>query len=90
MPLIELEPPTTLPRGTGILRSRMCFCGVEYRPQSTLALILGSACIGPIMPGFLTRNCSSLLPASSTITLAPDWASRPAIAAPELPEPTTT
>jgi len=53
-------------------------------------LIFGSACIGPIIPGFLTRNCSSLLPASSTMTLAPDCASRPASAAPELPEPTTT
>jgi hypothetical protein len=42
------------------------------------------------MPGFLTSRLPSALPASSTITLAPDSASRPAIAAPELPEPTTT
>ena len=55
-----------------------------------MALILGSACIGPIIPGFFTRNFSSDLPASSTITLAPDSASRPAIVAPELPDPTTT
>jgi hypothetical protein len=53
-------------------------------------LICGTECIGPIMPGFFTRNCSSLLPASSTITLAPLCARRPAMAAPELPEPTTT
>jgi len=53
-------------------------------------LISGTACIGPIMPGFLTRIFSSVLPASSTITLAPLSARRPAIAAPELPEPTTT
>ncbi len=55
-----------------------------------MALIFGSACIGPIIPGFFTRNLSSDFPASSTITLAPDSASRPARAAPELPEPTTT
>jgi hypothetical protein len=53
-------------------------------------LIWGTACIGPIIPGFFTRNCSSDLPASSTITLAPDSAKRPATAAPALPEPTTT
>jgi hypothetical protein len=53
-------------------------------------LICGTACIGPIIPGFFTRYCSSLFPASNTITLAPDCASLPATAAPELPEPTTT
>jgi hypothetical protein len=53
-------------------------------------LISGTECIGPIIPGFLRRNFSSVLPASTTITLAPDSASRPAIAAPELPDPTTT
>jgi hypothetical protein len=42
------------------------------------------------MPGFLVRNFSSDLPASSTMTFAPDWARRPAMVAPEEPEPTTT
>jgi hypothetical protein len=51
---------------------------------------LGSACIGPIIPGILVSICSSDFPASRRITLAPDWASRAATIEPELPDPTTT
>ena len=29
MPLIELEPPSTLPRVWGMVRSQACFCGVD-------------------------------------------------------------
>ena len=93
MPLIEDEPPSTLPRVIGMTRSRAALCGTDLYPQSTSFFSCGVESIAATAPGsssrFLIPKAVSLPPASITITLAPLSASLRAVAQPALPAPTT-
>jgi hypothetical protein len=90
MPLTELDPPSTLPRTCGICRPSAEACGVVVKPQSNRFLICGTECMTATRPGVRTILDRSAPPASSSTTLAPDAASRPATMQPDEPAPTTT
>ena len=87
MPLIEPEPPSTLPRGTGIRRPSSFGCGVVVNPQfRRFVAIAAPTSAGAWMKGWLSSP-----PASSTQTRVPgSSAKRPASAQPPVPAPTIT
>jgi len=86
MPLIEPDPPSTRPRGTGMRRPSMPGCGsVAKRQLRWLVPIAAATAAGTLMKGWLSRP-----PASSRHTVR--FASsdrRAASAAPAVPPPTT-
>ena len=86
MPLIELEPPMTRPRGHSMRRSPVPFSGSVVKFQLTSGLRISER-----MPaGIWIIGCQSLGPASSRITDAPVSDRRDATTQPAEPAPTTT
>ena len=86
MPLIEPEPPSTRPRGTGMERPFMPGWGTVEKRQLSFAVPMAAA----TPAGILMKGWLSLPPASSRQTV---WRGssdrRAASAAPAVPPPTT-
>ena len=87
MPLMELEPPSTLPRGMGILRLAVPSSGVVSKHQFTLGRsIIFQKPTGTWMSGLQSRP-----PASNSSTVwRPLAVRRLASTQPAEPAPTTT
>ena len=84
IPLTELEPPSTLPRGMSSRRPLQPGCGTVVYAQSS-----GLPQSSQSRPGSWIAGFSSIPPASITHTRAPASTRRRATTAPPLPEPTT-
>ena len=86
MPLMELEPPSTLPLGMGILRPWVFDSGSVSKHQFTL----GRSIICQNPPGMWMRGLQSRPPASSSSTeLRESALNRFASTQPAEPAPTT-
>ncbi len=86
MPLMEEDPPSTLPEGKNIGRPFKPGTGSDFRNQVVFGLVSrwGKS------TGICIKGCKSLPPASSKQTVVrPSSDKRPATAAPPDPEPIT-
>ena len=86
MPLIELEPPMTRPRGHSMRRSPVPFSGSVVKFQLTSGLRISDR----IPAGMWIIGCQSVGPASSSTTDAPVSLRRAATVQPAEPAPKTT
>jgi len=87
MPLIEDDPPITLPRGTASRRPFRCGSGSVRNPQSYSGMFIGIEKAA----GIWISGPMSLPPRSSTMTACrPSALSRSASTQPAEPAPTMT
>ena len=88
MPLMEPEPPTTLPRGCGMRRPLSCGCGTVSKRQFRRAVAMAGATMAGVLTKRMALAAAGLEHADRG---SPDPRPvRPASTQPAVPAPTMT